>query len=64
MQPRRRRSRSSLGVLLLNTGAEGNVMTKALTDQAGLTVWTNVRMGIKAVLGGLSKFAESARCRS
>jgi hypothetical protein len=42
---------------MLDTGAEVNVMTKALADRAGLTVRTNVRMGMKAVSGGLSKFA-------
>ena len=43
---------------MLNIGAEVNVITKALVDQARLTVRTNVQIGIKAVLGGLSKFAE------
>jgi gag-polyprotein putative aspartyl protease len=42
---------------MLDTGAEVNVMTKGLADLAGLTVRTNVRMGMKAVSGGLSKFA-------
>ena len=42
---------------MLDTGAEVNVMTKALADRAGLTVRTNVRMGMKAVSGRLSKFA-------
>ena len=42
---------------MLDTGAEVNVMSKALADKAGLTVRTNVRMGMKAVSGGLSKFA-------
>src|SRR5438045_9288195 len=42
---------------MLDTGAEVNVMSKTLADRAGLMVRTNVRMGRKAVLGGLSKFA-------
>src|SRR5438045_4735747 len=42
---------------MLNTGAEVNIMSKALADRAGLMVRMNVQMGMKAVLGGLSKFA-------
>ncbi len=42
---------------MLDTGAKVNVMSKALADQAGLTVQMNVQIGIKAVSGGLSKFA-------
>src|SRR5438045_4940344 len=41
---------------MLNTSAEVNIMSKALADRAGLMVRTNVQMGMKAVLGGLSKF--------
>ena len=42
---------------MLDTRAEVNVISKALADKAGLMVRTNVRMGMKIVLGGLSKFA-------
>ena len=42
---------------MLDTRAEVNVITKGLADQAGLTIRTNVQIGIKAVSGGLSKFA-------
>ncbi len=43
---------------MLDTGAEVNVITKALADQARLTVQTNVWIGMKVVLGRLSKFVE------
>src|SRR5438045_7624605 len=43
---------------MLDTGAEVNVMSKALADRAGLMVRMNVWMGMKAVLGGLSKDVE------
>ena len=42
---------------MLDTRAKVNVITKELADQAGLTVRTNVQIEIKAVSGGLSKFA-------
>ena len=42
---------------MLNIGVEVNVMMKVLADWVGLTVQTNMRMGMKAVSGGLSKFA-------
>jgi hypothetical protein len=41
---------------MLDTGAEVNVMTKALADWAGLTVQMNVKMGMKVDSRGLSKF--------
>src|SRR6266487_6702144 len=44
--------------VILDIGAEVNVITKALADQARLTVQTNVQIGIKVVLGRLSKFVE------
>ena len=42
---------------MLDTRAEVNVITKELADQASLTIRTNVQIGIKAMSGGLSKFA-------
>ena len=42
---------------ILDIGAKVNVMTKALADQARLTVQTNIQIGIKVVLGRLNKFA-------
>ena len=41
---------------MLDIGAEVNVISKALVDKARLIVRTNVQIGIKVVLGGLSKF--------
>ena len=43
--------------MMLDTGAEVNIITKALADQARLTVRTNVQIRMKAVSERLSKFA-------
>ena len=42
---------------MLNTRTKVNIITKELADQASLTIRTNIQIGIKAILGGLSKFA-------
>jgi hypothetical protein len=39
-----------------NSGAEVNVMTRALADRAGLTVRTNLMLALKTVLGERRKF--------
>ena len=41
---------------MLDTGAEVNVMTKALADKAGLTVRTNLLLSLKTVSGEMRKF--------
>ena len=42
--------------MMLDSGAEVNVMTRSLTDRAGLTVQTNLMLALKTVSGDMRKF--------
>ena len=41
---------------MLDSGAEVNVMTRSLVDIARLTVWTNLILALKLVLGDTKRF--------